>query len=78
MPKVPTSDNVVQGPGPQGPEPSETMYLMAAAMMHQEGRLFDQPKAPTGPRPFGWPPHTPWDQPSQKGSAQARTEETAK
>jgi hypothetical protein len=50
MPKVPTSNNVVPGPGPQGQEPSETMYMMAAAMMHQEGRLFDQPRTdPTKP-----------------------------
>ena len=39
MPKVPYSDNVVQGPG--GVAPSPTMLAIAAAMMHQEGRLFE-------------------------------------
>jgi hypothetical protein len=43
MPKVPYSSNVVPM-APTGNEPSETQYMMAAAMMHQEGRLFDQPK----------------------------------
>lgn len=41
MPKVPVSDNVVPFAGPaQGPQPSQTDFAMAAALMHQEGKLF--------------------------------------
>lgn len=49
MPRVPTSDNVVpmQQADIPGVTPSPTMFAMAAAAMHQEGRLFDLPKTPT-------------------------------
>lgn len=39
MPKVPFTDNVV--PMQAGDGPSPTDFAMAAAMMHQEGRLFE-------------------------------------
>ena len=60
MPKVPYSDNVL-APGPMGqvPMPSETDFAMAAATMHEQGRLFQvagdvlplsiAPNANTGP-----------------------------
>ena len=51
MPKVPTS-NVVPGPQPATP-PSPTMMAMAAALMHNEGRLFTQPKPALQPKPNG-------------------------
>ena len=38
MPKVPVSDNVIPF-GPQGEQPSPTMFAMAAAMMHEEGKF---------------------------------------
>ena len=44
MPKVPISNVVPMTQ--QGEQPSETMYAMAAALMHQEGRLFDQKPKP--------------------------------
>ena len=41
------------------------------------GATDNAPTPPAGPRPFGWPPHLPWDQPSQKGSAQAPIDKRA-
>lgn len=46
MPRVPQTDNVVPMQ-PGGEPPSDTMFAMAAAMMHAEGRFDPQPtKAP--------------------------------
>ena len=45
MPKVPFANNVVAMPGkPKGPPPSKTMLAMAAAVMHQQGRLVENPQ----------------------------------
>lgn len=46
MPKVPYTDNVVpmQADVP-GVTPSPTMFAMAAATMHKEGRLISAPKS---------------------------------
>ena len=43
MPRVPISDNVVSmvRGQPQAPPPSQTMLAMAAAVMHEQGRLLD-------------------------------------
>lgn len=43
MPRIPVTNNVVPIQ-PQVPMPSPTELAMAAAAMHQEGRLFEQPK----------------------------------
>lgn len=48
MPRVPQTDNVVPIQ-PQVAPPSDTMFAMAAAMMHAEGRLFPEPAQPKAP-----------------------------
>lgn len=43
MPKVPYTNNVVPL-RPQAPQVDPTYLAMAAAIMHEQGRLFEQPK----------------------------------
>ena len=44
MPLVPITDAPEQA-RPQAEQPDPVYLMMAGAMMHQEGRLFPQPKA---------------------------------
>ena len=44
MPKVPYLDNVVPL-RPQEPQVDQTYLAMAAAIMHEQGRLFERPIA---------------------------------
>jgi len=48
MPRVPQTDNVV--PIRHEPQPDPTFLAMATAMMHSEGKLTPQPKAPDDSR----------------------------
>ena len=51
MPTVPVSDNVVPLPrqgAPAAPPPSPTMFAMAAALMHAQGRLTPKDKDDSG------------------------------